>query len=93
MSSSRNPSVIDDDRHVSSPFHRERIVGIHVSLLFSAFLSLCGIPFVVQIDHALSSTGTFLNDVAIDRNEIVVVFLKLCDTPSMLQISLLTAIK
>ena len=38
-----------------------------------------------------SSTVIFLNDVAIDRICIVVVFLKLCDTPFMLQISPATA--
>ena len=72
------------------PIVRE-LLGIHVSLLFSAFLSLFGISFVVQIDHALVLGWIFLNDVAIDRIEMVVVFLKLCNTPSMLQISLATA--
>ena len=88
MSSSRNPSVVNDDRYVSSPSYRERIVGYPC---FSAFLSisfpLWNFIFVVQIDHALVFDWNFPDDVAIDRIELVVVFSKLCDTSSMLQIS------
>ena len=46
-------TVANDDRYFPLLPIVRKLLNIQGSLLFSAFLSLCGILFVVQIDHAL----------------------------------------
>ena len=69
--------------------------------MISVLLVLCFSQHVFRLEEQnlssrlamlWSSTGTLLNDVARDRIEIVVVLLKCCGTPRLLQISSTTAI-